>query len=35
VRLRTVAPFQGPLTVEIDGRESAISRDLAARISVA
>src|SRR5918999_2259574 len=31
VRLRTVAPFQGPLTVEIDGRESAISRDLAAR----
>jgi DtxR family transcriptional regulator, Mn-dependent transcriptional regulator len=35
VRLRTVAPFQGPVTVEIDGRESAISRDLAARISVA
>jgi DtxR family transcriptional regulator, Mn-dependent transcriptional regulator len=35
VRLRAVAPFQGPLTVEIEGRESAISRDLAARISVA
>jgi DtxR family Mn-dependent transcriptional regulator len=35
VRLRAVAPFDGPLTVEIDGRESAISRDLAARISVA
>jgi DtxR family transcriptional regulator, Mn-dependent transcriptional regulator len=35
VRLRTAAPFHGPLTVEIDGRESAISRDLAARISVA
>jgi DtxR family transcriptional regulator, Mn-dependent transcriptional regulator len=35
VRLRESAPFDGPLTVEIDGRESAISRDLAARISVA
>jgi DtxR family transcriptional regulator, Mn-dependent transcriptional regulator len=35
VRLRTAAPFQGPLTVEIDGRERAISRDLAARISIA
>jgi DtxR family transcriptional regulator, Mn-dependent transcriptional regulator len=35
VRLRAVAPFEGPLTVEVDGRESAISRDLAARISVA
>src|ERR671925_930704 len=35
VRLRASAPFEGPLTVEVDGRESAISRDLAARISVA
>jgi DtxR family Mn-dependent transcriptional regulator len=35
VRLRAAAPFGGPLTVEADGRESAISRDLAARISVA
>jgi DtxR family Mn-dependent transcriptional regulator len=35
VRLRAAAPFRGPLTVEVDGRRSAISRDLAARISVA
>jgi DtxR family transcriptional regulator, Mn-dependent transcriptional regulator len=35
VRLRAAAPFEGPLTIEVDGRESAISRDLAARISVA
>jgi DtxR family transcriptional regulator, Mn-dependent transcriptional regulator len=35
VRLRASAPFEGPLTVEVDGRENAISRDLAARISVA
>ena len=35
VRLRGAAPFEGPLTVEVDGRQSAISRDLAARISVA
>lgn len=35
VRLSMSAPFQGPLTVEVDGRKSAISRDLAARISVA
>ena len=35
VRLRASAPFEGPLTVEIDGRASAISRELAARISVA
>jgi DtxR family transcriptional regulator, Mn-dependent transcriptional regulator len=35
VRLQAAAPFRGPLTVEVDGRRSAISRDLAARISVA
>jgi Fe2+ transport system protein FeoA len=35
VRLRAAAPFGGPLTVEADGRESAISRDLASRISIA
>jgi DtxR family transcriptional regulator, Mn-dependent transcriptional regulator len=35
VTLQFAAPFQGPLTVKIDGRERAISRDLAARISVA
>jgi DtxR family Mn-dependent transcriptional regulator len=35
VRLRAAAPFEGPLTVEVDGRRSAISRNLAARISVA
>jgi DtxR family transcriptional regulator, Mn-dependent transcriptional regulator len=35
VRMRTAAPFRGPLTVEVEGRNSAISRDLAARISVA
>jgi DtxR family transcriptional regulator, Mn-dependent transcriptional regulator len=35
VRLRAAAPFEGPLTIEVEGRESAISRDLAARISVA
>jgi DtxR family transcriptional regulator, Mn-dependent transcriptional regulator len=35
VRLQSAAPFAGPLTVKIDGRERAISRDLAARISVA
>jgi DtxR family transcriptional regulator, Mn-dependent transcriptional regulator len=28
------APFDGPLTVEIDGRRHAIGRDLAARIEV-
>jgi DtxR family transcriptional regulator, Mn-dependent transcriptional regulator len=35
VRLRTSAPFEGPLTIEVDGRRNAISRALAARISVA
>jgi DtxR family transcriptional regulator, Mn-dependent transcriptional regulator len=35
VRLQAAAPFEGPLTIEVDGRESAISRELAARISVA
>jgi DtxR family transcriptional regulator, Mn-dependent transcriptional regulator len=35
VRLQSAAPFAGPLTVKIDGRERAISRDLAARIGVA
>jgi DtxR family Mn-dependent transcriptional regulator len=35
VRLRAAAPFEGPLTIEVDGRENAISRELAARISVA
>jgi DtxR family transcriptional regulator, Mn-dependent transcriptional regulator len=35
VRLRAAAPFEGPLTVEVDGRRNAISRTLAARISVA
>jgi DtxR family Mn-dependent transcriptional regulator len=35
VRLRAAAPFEGPLTVEVDGQRNAISRALAARISVA
>src|SRR5918999_778205 len=35
VRLRAAAPFEGPLTVEVDGHRNAISRALAARISVA
>jgi DtxR family Mn-dependent transcriptional regulator len=34
VRLQSAAPFQGPLTVKVGGRERAISRELAARISV-
>jgi DtxR family Mn-dependent transcriptional regulator len=28
------APFDGPITVEIDGRRHAIGRDLAGRIEV-
>jgi DtxR family transcriptional regulator, Mn-dependent transcriptional regulator len=35
VCLRAAAPFDGPLTVEVDGQRNAISRALAARISVA
>jgi DtxR family transcriptional regulator, Mn-dependent transcriptional regulator len=35
VTLLQAAPFSGPLTLEIDGRETAISAELAAQISVA
>ena len=35
VEVRESAPFEGPLTVRVDGEEHAISRELAARISVA
>jgi DtxR family transcriptional regulator, Mn-dependent transcriptional regulator len=35
VVLVQVAPFKGPLTVRIDGRETAISTELAAQIRVA
>lgn len=35
VRLERIEPFDGPLTIAIDGGEHTISRDLAARIGVA
>jgi DtxR family Mn-dependent transcriptional regulator len=35
VAMRNAAPFGGPLTVEVDGSEYAISRELAERIGVA
>jgi DtxR family Mn-dependent transcriptional regulator len=34
VEVRDAAPFEGPLTVRVDGQEHAISRDLAAKIGV-
>ena len=34
VEVRASAPFEGPLTIRVDGREHAISRELAARIAV-
>jgi DtxR family Mn-dependent transcriptional regulator len=34
VRLVQAAPFGGPLTLRVDGREAAISRELGARIRV-
>jgi Fe2+ transport system protein FeoA len=35
LEVRESAPFNGPLTVRVDGADHAISRELAARISVA
>jgi Fe2+ transport system protein FeoA len=32
--MRELAPFDGPVTVRISGEDHAISRELAARISV-
>jgi DtxR family Mn-dependent transcriptional regulator len=34
VEVREAAPFEGPLTVRVDGAEHAISRELAAKIAV-
>jgi DtxR family Mn-dependent transcriptional regulator len=34
VEVREAAPFEGPLTIRVGGAEHAISRELAARISV-
>jgi DtxR family Mn-dependent transcriptional regulator len=34
VEVRQAAPFEGPLTVRVDGTEHAISRELAAKIAV-
>ena len=35
VRMRSLEPFEGPLTVVVEGEEHAISRTLAGQIGVA
>jgi Fe2+ transport system protein FeoA len=33
--MRQTAPFNGPLTIDVDGTEHAVSRELADQIGVA